>query len=70
MLSAPTCAKDESIRMELGAGQSNRGAGISDLGDETARPGNKICKQSQSKEENHHLRSEKAQCWSVDVVRT
>ena len=48
MLSAPTCAKDESVRMELGAGQSNRGAGISDLGDETARPGNKFYNQSQS----------------------
>ena len=48
MFLVPTCAKDESVRMELGTGQSNRGAWISDLGDETARPGNKIYNQSQS----------------------
>ena len=33
-----TCAEDQTIRVELGAGQSHRSAWVGDLGDETARP--------------------------------
>ena len=62
-----TCAEDQTIRVELGAGQSHRSAWVGDLGDEAARPEMIVKCETMTRT---NLRSENAQCWSVEVVRT